>query len=299
MTPAKPRQAVTISTQAYSPTMPTVGLALGGGAARGLAHIVALEALDDLGVRPKVIAGTSMGALIGALYAAGFSAAAIRAHANSLLKSKTALVKLVASKWPGAVTSLWHPKTLSMFNGETLFEILMPDGMARDFETLRVPYIAIATDFYSQEEVVLRDGPLIPAVAASCALPALLKPVTINDRVLIDGGFVNPTPFDHVQADADVTVAVDVTGSSGSRRGNNGSLPNSIDALLGAAQITLHSITREKLRRTAPDILIRPPVTEFGALDFYQIADILDAAAPAKEELKRKLAEKLEAVAVS
>ena len=298
MTPANTGQPVTISINAYTPTKPTVALALGGGAARGLAHIVALEALDDLGVRPKIIAGTSMGALIGALYAAGFSAAAIRAHANSLLKNKTALVKLVASKWPGAVTSLWHPKTLSMFNGETLFEILMPDGMARDFETLRVPYIAIATDFYSQEEVVLRDGPLIPAVAASCALPALLKPVTINDRVLIDGGFVNPTPFDHVQADADVTVAIDVTGSSGSRPKKRG-LPSSIDALLGAAQITLHSITREKLRRTAPDILIRPAVTEFGALDFYKIADILDAAAASKEELKRELGRKLEMVAAT
>lgn len=297
MTTGQNRHTPLIAASTYLPTTPTVALALGGGAARGLAHIVALEALDDLGVRPRIIAGTSMGALIGALYAGGFSAAAIRAHANSLLESKTALVKLVASKWPGAVTSLWHPKTLSMFNGETLFEILMPEGMARNFETLRVPYIAIATDFYSQEEVVLRKGPLVPAVAASCALPALLKPVTINDRVLIDGGFVNPTPFDHVQADADVTVAIDVTGSSGSRPKRG--LPSSIDALLGAAQITLHSITREKLRQTAPDILIRPAVTEFGALDFYKIADILDAAAASKEELKRELGHMLEAVAAT
>ncbi len=297
MTAPEPGQTLTISASAYMPTTPTVAVALGGGAARGLAHIVALEALDELGVRPKIIAGTSMGALIGALYAGGFSAAAIRDHASALLKNKTALVKLIASKWPGALTSLWHPKTLSMFNGETLFEILMPEGMARDFADLHVPYIAIATDFYSQEEVVLRDGPLLPAVAASCALPGLLKPVTIDERVLIDGGFVNPTPFDHVQADADVTVAVDVTGSSGSRRGDDSKLPNSIDALLGAAQITLHSITREKLRRTRPDILIRPAVIDFAALDFYKIADILDAAEPSKDDLKRKLTEKLEAVA--
>ena len=299
MTTAEGRQPLTISASTYVPTTPTVAVALGGGAARGLAHIVALEALDELGVRPQVIAGTSMGALVGALYAGGFSATAIRDHANALLKSRTALVKLVAGKWPGALSSLWHPKTLSMFNGETLFEILMPDGMARDFASLHVPYMAVATDFYSQEEVVLKDGPLIPAVAASCALPALVKPVTIKDRILIDGGFVNPTPFDHVQADADVTIAVDVTGSSGGRRGTNGNLPNSIDALLGAAQITLHSITREKLRRTAPDVLVRPAVTEFGALDFYKIADILEAAAPSKDVLKRELAAKLDAVAAN
>jgi NTE family protein len=155
-------------------------------------------------------------------------------------------------------------------------------------EQLKIPFLAVATDFYTEEQVVFDAGPLLPAVAASAALPALLKPVQIGERVLIDGGFVNPTPFDLIKGRCDVVVAVDVTGDIIKRPGRT--MPTSLETWIGAAQITLHSIVREKLKFQAPDVLIRPDVGGFGGLDFTKIEDILKASQPAKEATKRQLA---------
>ncbi|MCB1546349.1 MAG: patatin-like phospholipase family protein [Hyphomicrobiaceae bacterium] len=274
-----------------------VAVALGGGAARGLAHILMIEALDELGVRPRIVAGTSMGAIVGACYAGGLSGREIREHAEGWLAKPTDFVRRIAGKWPGSVLSLWNPMTPSMFNGETLFEIVLPERLPRTFEALPIPFLAVAADFYAQEQVILDKGALIPAVAASASLPALLKPVRLGERLLIDGGFVNPTPFDLVMDKAAITVAVDVTGTN-SRRPDTG-MPSSVEAWIGAAQITLHSITREKLKSIAPDILIRPNVGAFGALEFFKMPEILEAAMPAKEELKRRLGEQLEKLARS
>ncbi|MEZ5775351.1 MAG: patatin-like phospholipase family protein [Hyphomicrobiaceae bacterium] len=262
------------------------GLALGGGAARGLGHVPVLEALDDLGVRPSVIAGTSMGSIIGAGYAAGMSGREIRDYVTKLFANRAEVIRRIATRWPGSLTSLWNPLTPAMFNAETLLEILLPDVLPLEFSGLRTPFMAVATDFYAQEEVVFEEGPLFPAIAASSALPALLKPVRIGERLLIDGGFVNPTPFDILARRAPVVVAVDVTGTS-ARRAQQQKMPNSIDIWIGAAQITLHSIVREKLRTEAPHALLRPPVTDFGALDFFRAEEILAAAAPIREEAKR------------
>jgi NTE family protein len=272
-----------------------LGLALGGGAARGYAHIPVLEALDELGVRPVIVAGTSIGAILGAAYASGMTGAEVRAFATELFSKRTELMRRLASNWPGNLMAIWNPFTPAMLNGETLLDILMPETLPRTFEELKIPFIAIATDFYAQEQVLYDTGPLIPAIAASAALPALLKPVAIGKRVLIDGGFVNPTPFDIVAPKCDVTLAVDVTGGKGPRL--TGKLPSSVEAWIGAAQITLHSIVEEKLRYAAPDILIRPDVTRFAVLDFFKIKDILAAAEPVKEETKRRLAEYFEAAA--
>ena len=90
--------------------------------------------------------------------------------------------------------------------------MLLPEAMRCDFAALKIPFLAIAADFYAMEQVVLDKGPLIPALAASAALPSLARPVVIGGRVLIDGGFVNPVPYDVVMDRADMTVAVDVTG---------------------------------------------------------------------------------------
>jgi NTE family protein len=272
-----------------------LGLALGGGAARGYAHIPVLEALDELGVRPVIVAGTSIGAILGAAYASGMTGAEVRAFATELFSKRTELMRRLASNWPGNLMAIWNPFTPAILNGETLLDILMPETLPRTFEELKIPFIAIATDFYAQEQVLYDTGPLIPAIAASAALPALLKPVAIGKRVLIDGGFVNPTPFDIVAPKCDVTLAVDVTGGKGPRL--TGKLPSSVEAWIGAAQITLHSIVEEKLRYAAPDILIRPDVTRFAVLDFFKIKDILAAAEPVKEETKRRLAEYFEAAA--
>ena len=179
-----------------------------------------------------------------------------------------------------------------MFDPVTLFEILLPDPVKNRIEDLEIQFQVITTDFYTHQQRVITKGPVIPAIAASSALPGLFKPVEIDGAVLIDGGFVNPTPFDLIERPGAITVAVDVTGDTGTRQGDE--WPSSIDAWVGASQIMLHSITREKLKYLSPDILIRPNVGSFGALEFHKIEEILRLCEPAKEELKRALGNKLE-----
>ena len=265
---------------------PRVGLALGGGAAKGIAHIAMIEALDDLGVKPAVIAGTSIGAIIGANYAAGMTGREMRAFALRLFANRTELLRQIASRWPGSIGTLWNPFTPALLNGEALVEILMPETLPLDFDRLSIPFVAVATDFYAQEQVLFEKGPLLPAIAASSALPALMTPVEHEGRVLIDGGFVNPTPFDILYERADITVAIDVTGTTRTRHPKK--LPNSLEVSIGAAQITLASIVKEKLKTGGPDVLVRPAVNQFAAMDFFKAAEILEAAEPAKDELKRK-----------
>jgi NTE family protein len=276
------------------PSDPRIGLALGGGSARGLAHIVILEALDELGLKPVAIAGTSMGSIFGALYAAGLTGAEVRAGFISELTSRTAFARRLTGKLAEGFSSLWSVRNPSVIDNVTLFEMVLPDILHCDFAALKIPFVAVAADFYAIEQVLLDRGPLIPALAASCALPAWARPVVLDGRVLIDGGYVNPVPFDVVMNRADLTIAVDVTGET--RRGSHKLLrvPPPLEAMTGAAQLLFHSITREKLKSIRPDILIRPAVGAFGAFDFFRIDDILAAASPAKEDLKRGLAQCLE-----
>lgn len=271
---------------------PSVGLALGGGAARGLAHVLVLEALDEMGLTPVAIAGTSMGSIVGASYAAGLSGVQIRAHFEQLFDSRSALFKRLQERWPGSLLKLWNPLTPALVNGETFFQIMLPDGVPQTFEELKIPLAIVATDFYSQDEVVLRTGKLIPAIAASSALPSLITPVEIDGRVLIDGGYVNPTPFDLLRDKAigfgaAIIIGIDVTGAPQPRAG--GKLPGSLETWVGAMQISHRSVVREKLKNDAPDIMIRPDVGSFAALDFYKFRDIFAAGEPAKDELKRAL----------
>jgi len=277
---------------AASTGTPTVALALGGGSARGLAHIAILEAFDELGIRPTVIAGTSIGAIVGACYAAGLSARDIRDHATELLSSRRAVLYRLAAHLPGNLTSLWSPWHPAVVDGVTLLDMLLPERTRVDFSALAIPFRAVTLDFYRMEQVVLSQGPLVPAVAASASLPSIMRPVEIDGRLLIDGGFVNPTPYDVVLDDADITVAVDVTGAP-----DTNTPPASLstnDLWNGALHALFTAVTREKLARRAPEIFIRPQVATYETMDFLKMDEILAAAEPAKQELKRALAERLD-----
>ena len=268
-----------------------IALALGGGSARGFAHVPMLEAFDELGIRPSVIAGTSMGAICGAAYAAGLTGAEMREQLTALFANRAYFVRRFAGKLRGGFSALWSARMPGVVDPVTLFEMLLPEAMRCDFAALKIPFLAIAADFYGIEQVVLDKGPLIPALAASSALPSLARPVVLGGRTLIDGGFVNPVPYDVVLDRADVTVAVDVTGMP--RRRPGGKLPRTLDAVTGSTQILFHSLTRAKLKVAAPQILIRPGVGAFGAMDYFKVKAILAAAQPAKEDLKRKLSQVL------
>ncbi len=268
---------------------PSFGLALGGGGARGLAHVVMLEALDELGLKPKVIAGTSIGAVIGAAYASGMSAREIRAQMLELLTLRFDLVRDLfearARNLPRA-SRLFSPIN-AFLSSEALLEIVFPSRVARDFSELKIPLRIIATDFYALEAVVFTQGPLRKAVAASMALPAIFEPVLVGTRALIDGGLTNPLPFDLVREGCDFTVAVDVSGAP--VPAPNRDHPTASEALFAASFIFERTIIREKLKSQQPDILIQAGTHHFQLLDMLKVDEILAAAEPAKEEFKTKL----------
>ncbi len=268
---------------------PSFGLALGGGGARGIAHIHVIEVLDELGLRPSVIAGTSIGSIYGAAYASGISGKHIREYTLDLLKSKASVMKRIFQKKPEKFSDFVNPFTPSVFNAETALEMIISDGVAAHFKDTLIPFKAIATDFYAQKEVVLERGSIVSAIAASACLPVLLQPVMIGDKPHVDGGFVNPLPFDHVGEGVDFTIAVDVNGQPRPPRKSDDEIPGVMEVSMGVTQIVMGSLVREKLKASQPDILLSPKVGEFLVMDFFKAREILVASSPIRDELKRKL----------
>jgi NTE family protein len=268
--------------------MKSFALALGGGGARGLAHIAVIEALDEMGVTPAAIAGASIGSLIGAAYAAGLTGKEIRRHVLALAHDRSTIFRRLIAARSGALTNM----LTAGFSGATLVDAekfvaqFLPDGMPGDFADLKIPLIVATSDLYRRCEVPISSGPLKPALAASIALPGLLRPVIIGERVLIDGGATNPLPFDHLRGLADVVVAVDISGEPAEERRD---LPNPWEALVITVLVMANAIIGEKLRHSAPDLILRPNVGIFRTLDFMQASAILRAAEPVKAEVKEKL----------
>ncbi|MGO9774485.1 MAG: patatin-like phospholipase family protein [Roseiarcus sp.] len=275
-------------------TRPSVAIALGSGGARGLGHILALEALDEMGIAPIAIAGTSIGAVVGATYAARMEAKQIRAHAQGVLRNRTEVMGKLLRARVGRFADLvlrgrGNPVLL---DGEICLDLFWPEAVPDFFDELSIPLHVVATDFHNRREVAISSGALGPAVAGSMAIPGLIRPVEFEGHVLIDGGAVNPLPYDLLFDHADIVVAVDVTfgGRSRERR-----IPTPFESMFGAAQIMQGAITAQKLKMRPPDILVRPGVEQFAVLDFLRVGQILRAAEGAKDELKRKLSARMEA----
>lgn len=272
-------------------TTPRLGLALGGGGARGLAHIPVVEALDDMGLRPSEIAGSSIGALVGAGVAAGMSGRDIRRYVLDVFGTNSELLHRFWRLRPQNLAELMQPR-LIRFDPERVLKVLLPDVLPSRFEDLAVPLTVVATDFFGWEGVSLSSGPLLKGIAASAALPILFNPVAYDDRLLIDGGIFNPLPFDVLSPDLDVVVAVDVVG--GPERHQFGSPPTNADIVFGTAQLMLQSVLREKLKTSRPDVLVRPPVNTVRVLDFMRAVAILEACDAVKETVKRDVEQALE-----
>jgi NTE family protein len=283
------RKAIITAKEQLPVRRPTVALALGGGGARGLAHILVLEVFDELGIRPKVIAGTSIGALFGAAYASGLPAKLIRALTEETLGRRIDIVRQLFSARSDPVQKFlnFFPLRSALLKSEAILEMIFPSQVAADFKSLSIPLRLVATDLGSRSAVVMTEGPLRPAVAASIAVPVIFQPVVLGGRTLVDGGLVNPLPFDLVAKDADVTVAIDVSGAAS--EATIGPSPSALVVAAQSLQILEKSITREKLQHTKPDIYIDVDLDQFNALEFHRAKEILAAAEPIRDKLRVQL----------
>lgn len=278
------------------PSRPELVLVLGSGGARGLSHIPVLEALDELGLKPALIAGSSMGAIVGAAYAAGLSGRDLRSHVEASFRDRARVIARLLEARIGKIADLWRGGLGNpvLIDGERLLDLFWPQAVPDRFEELGIPFLSVATDYHLHDEVVLGSGPLTPAVAASLAIPGLVRPVTMGGRVLIDGGAINPLPYDRLLGPGRLVLAVD---TSAPATVSDSRVPEPLEAMVGVSQILTRALVQRMIERQPPDILIRAGGEGFGGLDFFRWQAILEAAEPAKEEVKRRLSEALERAA--
>ena len=254
-----------------------------------MVHILVCEAFDELGIKPAAIAGTSIGSIIGAGYAAGVSGRDMRELACAFYAQRRQVLAKLWRARPLAFTDLLRGRSLTaQFDPRVILETFVPgfEQLPETFEELKIPLKVVTCDFYSWTETVLIEGPLKPAIAASIAIPALFRPMQLNGRFLIDGGACNPLPFEHV-ADCDLTVACDVAG--GPTGTPQRAAPGLMECIVGAAQISMQSVIREKLRWRQPDILVRPVINGVFILDFLKTQAILEMNGEFKDDLKRRI----------
>ena len=256
-----------------------IGLALGSGAARGLAHIGVLEVLEKEGIPIDMIAGTSMGALIGALYAQGKAVNEIKALAVDLAPKRFALLADPALPKTGLVRGRKVESVLRSIIGDI------------EFKDLKIPFACVATDIGTGEEVVIKQGLVRDGVRASGSIPIILTPVKQQGRYLVDGALVNPVPVSVLRTmGADVTIAVNVVPDNSVREVKE---PNIFSIIMETIHIATSQALRSSLSET--DIVIEPQVTSIGHFDFHRTQEcILQgelATQDAIPEIKRRLGE--------
>jgi len=287
---------------------PKIGFALGAGSARGWAHIGVLRALTEAGIKPDLIAGCSVGALVGAAFAAG-SLDQLEAWALSLDWKR--MLKLMDFGLRGG-----------LIKGKRVREVFREQFVEREFSELGVPFAAVATDLHSGQEVWLREGKVSAAIGASIAVPGLFQPVAHEGRYLVDGSVVNPIPVSLCRAmGADIVLAVDLGSDLVGRyardddraptqtaprgfmsrflprynRDNRASEPQAepesmppslLETLMGSINIMQLRIARSRLAGEPPDALLAPRLGHLGLLDYHR-ADF--AIAEGRETVARML----------
>jgi NTE family protein len=258
---------------AAPPPPPKIALALGGGAARGFAHIGVIKALEAQGIVPDIVVGTSAGAVVGALYAAGNNGFELQKIALQMEESQV---------------GDWTLPDRGVFKGEALQSFINKAVGNRTMEKLAKPFGAVATDLHTGEAVVFRSGDTGMAVRASGAVPGVFQPVGINAHEYVDGGLVSPIPVREARAmGADFVIAIDI-----SARPQAGRTRSSLDVLLQTFAIMGQGLGRAELAEA--DIVIRPAAAGVAATDFQgrhvAIMEGEKAAAAMLPEIKAKLA---------
>ena len=282
---------------------PKIGLVLSGGGAKGFAHIGVLKVIEDAGIKIDYIGGTSMGAVVGGLYAAGYNARQL----DSIFKT-TDFDELLSDYIPRQTKNFYEKRNdevYAMVLPFNKYKIGIPDALSkglynfnllsritrnvrhvRNFNKLPIPFLCIGSDIETGEQVILNQGNLARAMIASSAFPSLFSPVEYHDRFLVDGGVVNNYPIDEVRKlGADIIIGVDVQNDLLDRKELN-------DATKILVQITnLHSIDKMKENVLKTDIYIRPDIREYGVMSFDRGQEILgkgeEAAFSVFERLKQ------------
>ena len=287
---------------------PKVGLVLSGGAARGLAHVGVLKALEEQGIHIDAIAGTSMGAVIGGLYASGYKIDELEKLALSIdwkealsdaperedvpfrrkQDDRDFLVKQKLSFRDDG--SLGLP--LGVIQGQNLAllleSLLAHSSDIRDFDKLPIPFRAVATDIVNGEKVVFRKGHLPQVIRASMSIPAVFAPVEINGQLLVDGGMVDNIPVDVArEMGVDIVIVVDIGTPLRGRK----ELNTVFDILNQSITLMTRSNSEVQLASLKPDdILIQPALASYGTTDFGRSADIINAGYRATQILEKPLA---------
>lgn len=270
---------------------PRVAVAFGGGGARGIAHIAVIEALDELGIRPVAIAGSSIGAIFGTGMAAGMSGEEIRDYTLETVGNRNAVFNRLWSLGPASMRDGIGGFRLGHFNLERILEAFLSPAIPQDFSELSIPMKIAVTDYYGQTEAILETGDLRLAIAASAAIPGLFMPVRINGRIMVDGGIFNPIPWEHLMEDCDIVIGVDVVGAP---EGDGTHPPSRFDSMFGASQLMMQSAIALKMKLHPPHIFLRPSVNRFRVLDFLKAREILEESQPIKDELKRSFEKLME-----
>ncbi|WP_055049238.1 patatin-like phospholipase family protein [Devosia sp. A16] len=268
-----------------------IGVALGSGAARGLAHIPYIEAMDELGLRPSVIAGSSIGALIGSGWANAMTGAELREHAYSVLGSLQQIASTLWNRNRFSFKQMVEDGLSMQVNSMGITTAFLPDGFPDDFAELRIPFSVVATDFYGWKEKVFDSGPLRPAIAASLAIPSLFRPVNVEGRYYIDGGVTNPLPLGLIAGRCDVLIGIDVHRTpellDASRE------PSITDSAVVATEIMSQKLVDATVLQYSPDVYVRAEVGPFGGSEFWRVREIVDNAAADKDRFKRAVSDAL------
>ena len=257
------------------PVAPKIALALGGGAARGFAHIGVIKALESHGIVPDLVVGTSAGSLVGALYAAGYGGFDLQRTALSL---------------DDTIIADWSLPDRGFIKGEALQNFVNQAVQNRTMEKLNKPFAVVATDLQSGEPVIFRTGNTGMAVRASSSVPGVFQPVSISGREYVDGGLVSPVPVRAARAmGADVVIAVYISNNP-----RFGKTKDSVDLMLQSFAIMGQSIAGFELPEA--DIVIRPETGRMRSTGFEDrhlaIIEGEKAGLAAIAAIKQKIAEK-------
>lgn len=269
---------------------PRIGLALGGGGAKGAAEVGVLKVLEEAGIQVDCIAGTSVGAIVGGLYAAGYSAKELETMFQtqewlSLLTDRKASLSNEPFETVDGVTYIFgfpvldrNSSIFGVMRGGRIEEVLDSMLSARgcaEFEGLRVPFRCVTADIRTAREVVLKEGPVCRAMRASMAIPGIFKPVRLGDRLLVDGGMLNNLPVDVCRKmGADIVIAIDLQQSEQKpRRQTDLSILSMVADYLGVSGIlewitNRPDIEKYNANRREADIYIHPLLPDADASSF-------------------------------